>query len=155
MDEWKLPWEGGCRCGALRFRISAPPMLTAACHCTGCQKMTGGPYSLSVTVPAEGFTLLSGDPVLGGLRGPQVHHHHCSACMSWVYTRVEGLDFFVNVRATMLDTPGWYRPWLECWTSEALPWAVIGAPRMHETMPTEMTEFQALIAEFAAEGARP
>ena len=155
MDEWKLPWEGGCRCDALRFRITAPPMLTAACHCTGCQKMTGSAYSLSVTVPAEGFALLSGEAVVGGLRGPQVHHHHCSSCMSWVYTTVEGMDFFVNVRATMLDDARWFRPYLECWTSEALPWARIDAPRVHPTMPSEMSEYQTLIAEFAERGARP
>ena len=155
MTDPTLPLDGGCRCGKVRIRLAKPALLTAACHCTGCQKMTGGAYSLSVTVPAEGFALVSGDPVVGGLRGPQVHHHHCSACMSWVYTKVEGMDFFVNVRATMLDEARWFRPYLECWTSEALPWAVIGAPRSHETMPSEMAEYQALIAEYAEYGARP
>ena len=32
MDDWKLPWEGGCRCGEVRFRVTAPPLLSAACH---------------------------------------------------------------------------------------------------------------------------
>jgi len=155
MDEWKLPWEGGCRCGALRFRVTAAPMITSACHCTGCQRMTGGAYSLTATIPAAGFALLSGDPAVGGLRGPQVHHHHCSACMSWVYTTAEGMDFFVNVRATMLDDARWFEPFLECWTSEALPWALIGTPRTHATMPTDMSEYQGLIAEFTAKGKRP
>ena len=70
MDEWKLPWEGGCRCGAVRIRVTRPPMLTGACHCTGCQTMSASAYSLTVTVPADGFEVMKGEPVLGGLKGP-------------------------------------------------------------------------------------
>jgi hypothetical protein len=33
------PWEGGCLCGQVRVKVSAPPLLTMACHCTGCQRM--------------------------------------------------------------------------------------------------------------------
>ena len=29
MSEWSLPREGGCRCGEVRFKVSAPPLLTA------------------------------------------------------------------------------------------------------------------------------
>ena len=32
--------EGGCRCGQVRFRIDGGPLITMACHCTGCQRMT-------------------------------------------------------------------------------------------------------------------
>ncbi len=31
MDDWKLPWEGGCRCGNVRLRVTAPPLLAMAC----------------------------------------------------------------------------------------------------------------------------
>ena len=136
MDDWKLPWEGGCRCGALRFRVTQPPMLTSACHCTGCQKMSASAYSLSVTVPATGFEVAAGTPATGGLHGPEVHHHHCGHCKSWVFTRVEGLDFFVNLRATMLDGHGWFRPFVEVWTSEKLPWAETGAAHSFATPRT-------------------
>src|SRR3546814_16148897 len=50
MTDWKLPWDGGCRCGRTRFRVSAPPLLAEACHCTGCQRMTASAYSLSLAV---------------------------------------------------------------------------------------------------------
>src|SRR3546814_4064747 len=102
-----------CRCGALRFRINAPPMLTGGWHCTGCQRMTGSAFSLTVTVPGEGFTVTKGEPVIGGLHG-EVRHHHCPHCLSWVFTRPpEGPMTFVNVRATMLDDPGWFVPFVE------------------------------------------
>ena len=154
MHDWKLPWEGGCRCGALRFRVTEPPMLASACHCTSCQKMSASACSLSVTVPAAGFEVIAGEPVIGGLHGAEVHHRHCDHCKSWVFTSVEGLDFFVNVRATMLDSHGWFRPFVETWTREKLPWAETGATHSFATAP-EMDEYPPLLADFAEKGARP
>lgn len=45
-----------------------------------------------------------------------------------MFTRIEPEIGFVNVRATMLDDPSWFAPFVETYTSEALPWAVAGAP---------------------------
>jgi hypothetical protein len=73
MDQWNLPWEGGCRCSETRFRITKPPLLTMACHCTGCQRMSASAFSLSIAVPADGFELTKGEAVLGGL-SHDMHH---------------------------------------------------------------------------------
>ena len=154
MSDWKLPWNGGCRCGEVRVRVTAPPLLASACHCSGCQRMSASAFSVTLSIPSEGFAVTQGEPVIGGLGGPEVRHHHCDRCKSWVYTRVEGLDFFVNLRATMLDDHRWFMPYVEVWTSEALPWAQTGAPRSFATQP-ELDAYQQLIADFAAEGARP
>jgi len=148
MRDWSLPWEGGCRCGALRFRVTKAPMLTSACHCTGCQKMSASAFSLTVTVPADGFEVTAGEPVIGGLHGPVAHHHHCDRCKSWVFTRAEGADFFVNVRPTMLDAPRWFVPYLEVWTSEKLPWATTPAVRSFATQP-EFDAYYGLVADYA------
>lgn len=118
-----LPLDGGCRCGQVRFRVSAPPMLTMACHCTGCQKMTASAYSLSAAIPSEGFAVTQGEPVIGGLHGGEAHHYFCPHCMSWLFTKAEGMDWFVNIRTPMLDEPAWAEPFIETWTREALPWA--------------------------------
>ena len=148
MEDFKLPWTGGCRCDRLRFKIVEPPILTGACHCTGCQKMTASAFSLTVTVPSEGFLLTQGDPVLGGLQGPVSHHYHCPSCKSWVFTRAEGFDWFVNVRATMLDEHHWFEPFIELWTSERLAWAQTGARHSFQTSPA-MEEFESLMRAFA------
>lgn len=149
MADWNLPWEGGCRCGQVRFRISAPPIVTAACHCTGCQRMTGSAYSLSAAIPSEGFEVTQGEPVIGGLHGP-TRHFFCPHCMSWMFTRPDGMDWFVNVRATMLDDPGWFSPYIETFTREKLPWAVTPARHSYERFP-EMHEYEGLIRGFAEE----
>jgi hypothetical protein len=108
--------------------INAPPLMTAACHCTGCQRMTGSAFSLTLMIPSQGFSVTKGEPVIGGLRGP-TRHYFCPHCMSWMFTRPEGFDAFVNVRATLLDDPSGFVPFIETMTSEKLAWA--NTPAMH------------------------
>ena len=151
-EDWKLPWAGGCRCGRLRFEISAPPMLSMACHCLGCQSMTGGPYSLSFAIPAAGFRITQGEPVAGGLHGVN-QHMHCGYCMSWVFTKPGGMDWFVNVRPTALDDHRWFTPYAEIETAEGFPWAKTGAPHSFPGMPPPET-FQALVQSYAKEAFR-
>lgn len=76
MPKPTLPMEGGCRCGQIRLRISAPPILTMACHCTGCQKMSASAFSCSAAIPSDGFEVIQGEPVIGGLHGDDIHHYH-------------------------------------------------------------------------------
>src|SRR5215470_14031197 len=147
MGEWKFPIEGACRCGQVRMRITAPPFITMACHCKGCQRMSSSAYSLSVAVPSEGFAVTQGEPVIGGLHGP-IRHYFCAYCMSWLFTRPDGFDWFVNVRATMLDDPSWFVPFVETYTSEKLPWATTPATHSFPAFPT-IEQYGELTAEFA------
>ena len=144
-----LPMEGSCRCGQVRFRVSKAPLFTAICHCTGCQKMTGGAYSTTTAVPVDGFDMIAGETVIGGMHDARLHHHHCDHCKSWMFTTFEPAMGFVNVRATMLDDSRWFTPFIENYTSEALPWAKVDAPHSYEKFPP-MEDYQALLAEFAA-----
>ena len=136
MRDWNLPREGGCRCGQVRIKISAPPLVTMACHCTGCQKMSSSAFSLSAAVPSESFAVTKGEPVIGGLHGA-TRHYFCPHCMSWMFTRPEGLDWFVNFRSTMLDDPEGFAPFVETWTVEKLAFAETGAVHSYETLPPD------------------
>jgi hypothetical protein len=134
--DWKLPREGGCRCGQVRFRINAAPIITGACHCTGCQRMSSSAYSLSAAIPAERFEIMQGEPVVGGLHGA-TKHYFCPHCMSWMFTRPEGFDWFVNIRSTMLDDTSWLAPFMETWRAEGFAWAKTGAVHSYETLPPQ------------------
>lgn len=149
MKPTKLPLRGSCRCGEVTFEITAPPLMTAACHCIGCQRMSSSAFSLTAMVPAEGFAVVEGRTVVGGLRGPQLQHHFCPSCMSWMFTRIAGLDAFLNVRPTLLDDPSWFSPFIETMTKEKLPWAETPARHRFEGFPA-MEDFPRLMAEFAA-----
>ncbi|MBT9472494.1 MAG: GFA family protein [Pseudomonadota bacterium] len=150
MGEWNTPREGGCRCGQVRLKISAAPLLTMACHCTGCQKMSASAFSLSAAIPAEGFSVTKGEPVIGGLHGSS-RHYFCPHCMSWMFTRSEGLDFFVNLRPSTLDDPSGLAPFIETYTSERLPWAVTPAVHSFEQFPP-FEAYEGLMKEYAVQG---
>jgi len=151
MPNPKLPAEGHCRCGRLRFRITAAPMLTMACHCTGCQRMSASAFSLTMVIPNDGFALIAGESEIGGIHGDQGRHHHCGWCKSWVFTRVIPDPGFVNVRPTMLEDCQWFAPFAETYTSEKLPWATTPARHSYEKFPP-MEAYAALTAEYAAGG---
>jgi len=153
MTDWKLPWTAACRCDQIRMRVTAPPIVTMACHCRGCQRMTASAFSLSVLVPASGFEVVAGEPVIGGLHGA-ARHFHCEHCKSWLFTRPDGMAGFVNVRATMLDDAAWFVPFVETSTAEALPWARTSATHSFANIPPAEV-FGPIVEEFARVGARP
>lgn len=142
-----LPYEGSCRCERVRFTVSAAPVITMACHCTGCQKMSSSAFSLSALIPASGFTVIQGCPVIGGMQGVD-RHYFCPHCMSWLFTRPHGIDEFVNVRAALLDNASGYVPFMETWTREKLPWASTPAVESFAQLP-EPQEFARLMQAYA------
>lgn len=144
------PWEGGCRCGQVRVKVTAPPLLSMACHCTGCQRMTASAFSLSVAIPEAGFAVTAGEPVVGGLHGEQVRHFFCPHCMSWVFSRMAGDLGFVNVRTTMLDDPTLFPPFVETYTSEKLAWAQTPARHSYPQFPP-FEAYEGLIRDYAAQ----
>lgn len=147
MPEISLPATGRCQCGALTFEITAPPFATAACHCRDCQRMTGSAFSLTVMTPAEGFRVTSGSAVPGGLKTGH-RHMHCSECLSWVFTQPNGVDFLVNVRTPMLDTPPTEVPFMETALADAMPFARLGAPYGYDGFPVA-EDIQPLVQAYA------
>jgi hypothetical protein len=61
--------------------------------------------------------------------------------MSWMFTKPEGLDMFVNVRATMLDDASGFTPFIETWTSEKLPLASTPAVHRYAKFP-EFSDYE-------------
>lgn len=149
MDTARPPLVGTCRCGKTSMEVTARPILTAACHCRGCQKMSSSAFSLTAMIPTQAFRVISGEPVKGGLQGPELDHFFCPSCMTWMFTRIVGVDDFVNVRPTMFDDPKWGPPFIETMTAEKLPWAQTPARHSYAAFPP-MADYQRLLEEFAA-----
>ncbi|WP_048649212.1 GFA family protein [Nitratireductor soli] len=148
MEKPRLPISGTCRCGRVEIEISAPPIMTAACHCRGCQRMSASAYSLTVMIPGQAFRVTKGEPVKGGIKGPQLDHYCCPSCMTWMFTRIAGVDDFVNVRPTMFDDMPWNRPFIETMTADKLSWVETPARHRYEGFPP-VEEFPQLLEEFA------
>ena len=148
MNTPRLPLEGSCLCGAVRVRVTAPPLLTLACHCRDCQKLSASAYSLALMVPAEGFAV-TGDLTLGGLRTERREHNFCPKCLTLVFTRIKGAETRVNLRASVLDDLSWFEPYVELMTEEKLPWSSVPAVHSFARFPESLQELEALIADYA------
>ena len=140
---------GGCRCGAARFAVTGDPLITVACHCHGCQKMTAGPFSLSSLYAADAFTLTAGETVRGGA-GTGPDHQFCPKCLSWVFTIPDGMDGYVNVRSTLLDDYAGHAPFAEFYLDEGLPRMSSGARHSFGHAP-DSAGFRQLIQDFSTQ----
>lgn len=138
---------GSCRCGQVTFEVHCEPVMTTACHCVGCQKMSASAFSLTALFPAADFLVTQGTPVTGGMHGA-TRHLFCPHCLSWLFTRPAGNDAFVGVRSSLLDNPEGYAPFMETWTREKLPWASAGACVSYEAFP-DPQDYPQLMARFA------
>ncbi|HCK83276.1 MAG TPA: aldehyde-activating protein [Hyphomonadaceae bacterium] len=154
MSHWLLPWTASCLCGRVKMRVTEAPAVATACHCKACQKLSSGPYSLTLLLPAAGFEVIEGATEIGGLHSPDVRHHYCPHCKSWVYTTATALAGFVNFRATMLEDASWVMPFVDMQIADKLPGVVSGASRSYPGFPPP-EDYGSLMEAFAKEGARP
>jgi hypothetical protein len=132
--------EGGCYCGALRYRVSAAPVLKAQCHCRACQHVSGGGPNYFMLIPPEGFSYTKGEPK--SFRRPDlpnpVTREFCAACGTHVLTRRPGLPQIV-LKVGTLDEPEFFGgPKMAIFCEEKAGFHVIpdGVPAF-ETMPEQ------------------
>lgn len=52
--------EGGCLCGAIRFRVRGEPLRVGICHCTDCRKTSGSAFVTYAVWPRLAFTTSDG-----------------------------------------------------------------------------------------------
>ena len=149
IDEALLPLAGACRCRAIRYEVTETPLFSFACHCTDCQQLTSGAFSLGLAVPATGF-------VLGGTphewqkiadSGGWSRQFTCPVCTGWTHTMTENAPGAVIIRPTTLDSHAWFRPIAQIFTRSALPWALMPLPH---TYNEEFKETDSLKKSFAA-----
>lgn len=110
--------------------------------------MSSSAFSLTPTAPASGIRITEGAPVIGGLHGPVAHHFFCARCMTWVFTRADGMDRFVNLRPTMLDEHRDFEPFVEMHVSARLPWVRTSAVHSFAAFPP-FEAYEGLVKEYA------
>ena len=54
--------EGGCACGAVRYRLASDPIFVHCCHCLNCQRQTGSAFVVNLLIEADRVELLAGEP---------------------------------------------------------------------------------------------
>ncbi len=155
---YSLPMEGGCHCGAIRFRVTENPMFSFACHCTDCQQLSASAFSFGLAVPASGYELLEGhgaEHAKTAETGNTSRQYFCEQCGTWVSTKIDEKPDLVIVRPMQLDDHAWFRPVAQIFTRSALAFAPLPTALTWETEFEDADDIQAMKDAFAASGMQP
>lgn len=123
-------FEGGCSCGAVRYRLTSRPMFTNCCHCLDCQKQTGGAFAINAMIETSRIEMLSGEPVVIDMpspsgRGHEVHR--CPKCEVALWSNYGRRTWMRFVRVATLDAPHAIRPDAHIFTRSRVPWVSLPA----------------------------
>lgn len=117
-----LELEGGCYCGAVRYRTTGDPLFKGQCHCRECQIIAGGGPNITMAMPESGFAYTKGEPKAfrrSDLDKP-VTREFCAECGTHLSTRTHNLPGAVLLKVGTLDDPAAFEgPQMAIWTSEA------------------------------------
>lgn len=121
------PITGRCLCGSVSYSADADPIIQVVCHCTDCQRQTGGPFTVVVGVPMAAFAV-QGDTLAtftttGEDHGGETQRSFCSACGAPVYSVSAVVPELALIKAGSLDDASWVEPAMEVWRSSAQPWS--------------------------------
>jgi hypothetical protein len=119
-----FPLEGGCVCGAIRYRLNAAPLSLYACHCKRCQCYSGGAYSMSMPALKKDFDILQGAPkeyAEQAESGRTVRVFFCETCGTRVWHAPSHSPDQINIKPGTLDDTSWIAPVAHLWTGRMQP----------------------------------
>jgi len=129
MTEQGETFDGGCTCGAVRYRMESKPMIVHCCHCHWCQRETGTSFALNALIEADRVTLLQGEPekfATPSNSGKGQDIFRCPHCSIALWSNYGGLgDKVYFVRVGTLDEAHRLSPDMHIFTVSKQPWVVI------------------------------
>jgi hypothetical protein len=126
--------EGGCLCGAVRFRCEGEPLNVRICHCRTCQKAMGSPFYAralfdprALTVEGETASYPSSEAI---------QRVFCKTCSTRLFSRRTN-GTAVGVALATFDDRNAFAPTEHIWVSEKIAWVRLddGLPQYPETVP--------------------
>jgi hypothetical protein len=99
--------EGGCYCGAVRYRVEGDPLFKGQCHCRECQYISGGSPNFFMAMPGAGFAYTKGSPKefrRGDLENP-VTREFCADCGTPLLSKAPSLPGAVLLKVGAFDDP--------------------------------------------------
>lgn len=113
--------EGGCFCGAIRYRIEADPVASGYCHCTICQRSTGAPVLAWASFPVESFSYTRGRATTFH-SSSWGHRQFCTTCGTQICYRDTVDANSVEVNVASLDSPASFPPDHHIFTKDRIAW---------------------------------
>jgi hypothetical protein len=119
--------EGGCSCGAVRYRLASEPMFVHCCHCLNCQRQTGSAFVINLLIESDRVELTSGDPHAVEVPrddGSTQRIFRCPSCQVAVFSEY-GRPEVKFVRAGTLDDPSRIAPDVHIFTKSKVGWVTL------------------------------
>lgn len=107
-------------------------MGVGVCHCTDCQKASGGPPNYVALAPISGFEVIRGEPRMYASKadsGEDAKRAFCPDCGTPLWSAPPGAPF-TTIKLGALDASADLTPTLHLYVSSAAPWHL-----MHEGLP--------------------
>lgn len=121
--------EGGCLCGKIRYTSEAEPLMAVICHCTNCQKQSGGANSVNVVMP-KGSLDIQGEMttyVDTGDTGQTLDRNFCGRCGSPITSEPSVMETLTVLKVGSLDDTSWVKPVMEIYCDSAQAWTRVQA----------------------------
>jgi hypothetical protein len=119
--------EGGCSCGAVRYRLASDAMFVHCCHCLNCQRQTGSAFVVNLLIEADRVELLAGETQVVDVPrddGSAQRIHRCPACQVAVFSDY-GSPAVLFVRGGTLDDPTGITPDVHIYTRSKVGWVTL------------------------------
>ena len=124
--------EGGCLCGAIRYRVSGDPLAATLCHCRSCRQASGGVTVAWAVFDQSALEWLKGEPNEYS-SSPGIHWRFCAGCGSLVGYRRDSRPQHIDVTTATLDDPNAFPPTVEIWTGDKIAWEAL-----HPDLPKKL-----------------
>ncbi len=128
-EESERRLDGGCTCGAVRYRMTSRPMFVHCCHCRWCQRETGASFALNAMIETDRVVLVQGAPEAvdtpsNSGKGQKIVR--CPNCRVALWSHYAGAgDALCFVRVGTLDEADRLPPDIHIFTSSKQPWIVL------------------------------
>lgn len=124
----KFPVEGGCQCGAVRYRIKAAPLSVYSCYCKDCQRFSGTTHTLSMVIRAEDGEVIKGE--MQGFdkladSGRTIRMMGCPDCGTRIWNEPLATPEYLVVKPGTLDDLSWIEPIGAIWTESRPAWVAL------------------------------
>jgi hypothetical protein len=126
--------EGGCLCGAVRFKAEGEPLNVRICHCRNCQKAMGSPYFARALFPQSALRV-EGETSRYAT-SPRIERVFCARCGTRLFSwRTDGTA--AGVAIATFDDPNALAPTEHIFVSTKVDWVRLddGLPQHQESVP--------------------
>ncbi len=108
--------QGGCLCGAVRYRVEGPLRDVVVCHCSRCRRAQGHVAAYS-DCPTTALTISDGDGALRWYLADERARGFCARCGASLFWRSDEDPATTAVAAGTLDEPTGLRTVAQIYTA--------------------------------------